>query len=137
MADEKEMLIADKKCLPIQKMVFENTCPGVEVNSFVPHKQSGEHIRGDGAVHYETIETPGIEDHPYFTQTAEGVQYIANMREGATAVFKYFDITPGTKITAKHTGKGEMEIRAENGTITFVYHGADAADFYSFSFDRD
>ena len=91
----------------------------------------------DGAVEYETVETPGIEAHPYFTQTAEGVQYIANMREGATAVFKYFDITPGTKITAKHTGKGEMEIRQENGTITFIYHGTDAADFYSFSFDRD
>lgn len=91
----------------------------------------------NGAVEYEMAETSGIEDHPYFTQSAEGVQYIANMREGATAVFKYFDIAPGTKITAKHTGKGEMEIRQENGVITFVYHGSDAADFYSFSFVRD
>ena len=89
-----------------------------------------------GAVEYGNAGTPGIEDHPYFTQSAEGVQYIANMREGATAVFKYFDITPGTTITAKHTGSGEMEIRQENGVITFVYHGTDAADFYSFSFVR-
>jgi len=90
----------------------------------------------DGAVQYETVKTPGIEDHPYFTENSEGIQYIANMREGATAVFKYFDLTPNVKIRADHTGKGKMEIKKDGRALAFTYHGTDAADFYSFTFEQ-
>jgi len=89
----------------------------------------------DGAAEYLTQANPQLEAHPYFTQNAEGVQYIANMREGATAVFKYFETSNDRKITADFTGSGEMEIRVNDGVIMFTYHGTDAADFYSFSFE--
>ena len=90
----------------------------------------------DGAVEYGNDGTPGIEDHPYLTQNKDGVQYIANMHEGSTAVFKYFDDLSDTKIKVNHTGKGEMEIKTDNHALTFIYHGNDAADFYSFSFAK-
>lgn len=88
----------------------------------------------EGAVQYGVAETPGIEEHPYFTQNIDGIQYIANMREGTTAVYKYFEFANETRIEVKHTGNGRMEIEEKNGIITFVYHGTDAANFYSFTF---
>lgn len=90
----------------------------------------------DGAVEYGNELTPGIEDHPYFTQNEDGVQYIANMHEGSTAVYKYFDDLAEAKIAVVHTGTGEMEIRTENNVLSFTYHGEDSADFYSFSFEK-
>lgn len=49
------MLLADMKCLPIQKMVFEKTCPGAEVNSFTPRNEPGEHVREDGVVYVNDV----------------------------------------------------------------------------------
>lgn len=56
--------------------------------------------------------------HPYFTQSGEdregdGDQYIANMRQGATAGFKYFDFDGLHTVTVRvrGRGKGQMEVR--------------------------
>ena len=58
--------------------------------------------------------------HPYFTQSGEdrednGDQYIANMRHGATAGFKYFALEEPISVTTRlrGTGKGRMELRLE------------------------
>ena len=59
-----------------------------------------------------------LEAHPYFTQTGKdresnGDQYIANMRDGATAGFKYFTFD-GTEsriaLTVRGTAKGAMQV---------------------------
>lgn len=49
--------------------------------------------------------------HPYFTQTGgdrerDGDQYIANMRDGAVAGFKYFLLEKNTEITIETCGNG-------------------------------
>lgn len=49
--------------------------------------------------------------HPYFTQRGkdgdtDSVQYIANMRDGSTAGFKYFDIKAVNIINVRVSGKG-------------------------------
>lgn len=56
-------------------------------------------------------------DHPYFTQsghdrTENGDQYIANMRDGAVAGFKYFCIEGATAISieTRGAGQGVMEV---------------------------
>lgn len=56
-------------------------------------------------------------EHPYFTQTGrdreeKGDQYIANMRHGAVAGFKYFDLadTRGIRITLRGIASGVMEV---------------------------
>lgn len=58
--------------------------------------------------------------HPFFTQSGKdrnenGDQYIANMRDGAVAGFKYFDITDVNAIRIEVNGKaaGHMEISAD------------------------
>ena len=53
--------------------------------------------------------------HPYFTQSGEDRecdpdQYIANMRDGATAVYKYFDFENLTKLTLRLRGQGQGQI---------------------------
>lgn len=60
--------------------------------------------------------------HPYFTQSGldrneAGDQYISNMRDGATAGFKYFQFECPTSISVKVRGEGNgiMEVRAEEG----------------------
>ncbi len=57
------------------------------------------------------------EKHPYFTQTGKdretnGDQYIANMRSGALAGFKYFDLSAPARIRLEVSGhaKGSMEV---------------------------
>lgn len=50
--------------------------------------------------------------HPYFTQTGkdregDGDQYIANMRDGATAGFKYFEIDHLENISVELSGRAE------------------------------
>lgn len=59
--------------------------------------------------------------HPYFTQTGEdrnenGDQYIANFTNGATAVYKYFDILNTTKISIDiiSHAKGKMLVYAND-----------------------
>lgn len=56
--------------------------------------------------------------HPYFTQYKSD-QYIANLRDGSTAGFKYFDLKALKKITLTVRGtSGVMELRtAEGGPI--------------------
>lgn len=58
--------------------------------------------------------------HPYFTQSGEdreerGDQYIANMRNGAEAGFRYFDLNNPSRIsvTIRSTGTGRIEVRTE------------------------
>ncbi|MCD7957067.1 MAG: family 43 glycosylhydrolase [Lachnospiraceae bacterium] len=57
-----------------------------------------------------------LKQHPYFTQTgkdreSDGDQYIANMRDGATAGFKYFNISGIHSVIVKcRGGQGIMEI---------------------------
>lgn len=53
MADK--ILEADKKCIPIQSMVFEKTLGGAPVNSFEPRNTPGEHVREDGVVYVNDI----------------------------------------------------------------------------------
>ncbi len=58
-----------------------------------------------------------LKEHPYITQDKKdgdvsARQYIANMRDGAVAGFKYFEITESTNIAIwlSGAGKGEMEV---------------------------
>ena len=60
--------------------------------------------------------------HPYFTQSGEDRednpdQYIANMKDGATAGFKYFDLNQPEKIMVctRSTENGIMEVRTKEG----------------------
>ena len=61
-----------------------------------------------------------LDAHPYFTQTGKdreenGDQYIANMRDGATAGFKYFDFinNNGISVTISGTASGEMLVSVD------------------------
>lgn len=58
-----------------------------------------------------------LKGHPYITQNKKdgdesAKQYIANMRDGAVAGFKYFEITESLDITIQlnGNGKGEMQV---------------------------
>lgn len=58
-----------------------------------------------------------LKDHPYFTQTGgdregDGGQYVANMRNGAVAGFKYFQIEAETAVGVEigGTGSGVMQV---------------------------
>ena len=56
-----------------------------------------------------------LKAHPYFTQTGgdregEGDQYIANLRDGAAAGFKYFDVKSLSTVTVELSGRGEGEL---------------------------
>ncbi|GAA1445909.1 family 43 glycosylhydrolase [Nocardiopsis tropica] len=60
--------------------------------------------------------------YPYFTQSGEdrvgqGDQYLANLRDGAWAGFKYFDFQDESRITVsmRGTGRGTVEISPERG----------------------
>lgn len=74
---------------------------------------------GHGALTYGTASTPEAKDHPYLTQSGadrerDGDQYIANIRDGATVGFKYFDLSRPTSITLCIGGdcEGVIEIRS-------------------------
>lgn len=102
-----------------------------------------------------------LKNHPYFTQSGkdregDGDQYIANMREEATAGFKYFAFD-GTETTIHITGRGAGAFTVSNGKMIlgkvpvngtapmhfpqgtsplyFTYTGPDAADFISFTIE--
>lgn len=56
-----------------------------------------------------------LEAHPYFTQSGgdrerDGDQYIANMRDGAVAGFKYFQMDGATEIVVKVGGDGKGKL---------------------------
>lgn len=79
----------------------------------------------DGAFAYGLDGTPDAEHHPYFTQTGEdreggADQYIANMQDGATAVFKYFKLEElaGIQVQASGTCSGVMEVRLAKSAET-------------------
>ena len=70
-----------------------------------------------GALHYGVAGTPEAGGHPYLTQTGEdreenGDQYIADMRDGALAGFKYFEFVGKTKIVVEVSGHGEGVMEA-------------------------
>lgn len=71
----------------------------------------------DGACFYTLKQSKKTVHHPYFTQTGvdregNGDQYIANMRDGAVAGFKYFDFEELVKISVCVDGeaKGKMQV---------------------------
>lgn len=98
-------------------------------------------------------------DYPFFTQTGEdresdGDQYIANMKSGAMAGFKYFlfdgsekeisvkgkgsgsfAVSDGTKELAVVPVNGSAELKVSPGThaLYFIYKGTDVADFRTFT----
>ncbi|MCQ2519466.1 MAG: family 43 glycosylhydrolase [Lachnospiraceae bacterium] len=80
------------------------------------------------------------ENHPAFTQEGEDRednpnQYINNMRDGATAGFKYFDFKTASKISIKirGTGNGEMVVRdALNGKVVSVIKTESSDEWKSF-----
>lgn len=74
----------------------------------------------DGAGRYD-VGNPGklLKEHPYITQDkkdgdATARQYIANMRDGAVAGFKYFEITDQTEIGICLNGNGNGEMLVSN-----------------------
>ena len=73
---------------------------------------------GKTFAYLKTYEKDKKKIHPYFTQSGEdregdGDQYIANMRDGATAGYKYFEFDGLKTITVSLRGQGEgqMEVR--------------------------
>lgn len=80
------------------------------------------HLMSDkGACFYKkTHEKDKQEIHPYFTQSGEdreeiGDQYIANMKDGSMAGYKYFSFWFPVRIavTVRGKGSGIMEVRTE------------------------
>lgn len=73
-----------------------------------------------GAMEYGTASTPEANGHPYFTQTGidredNGDQYIADMYDGATAGFKYFELSGIKRIGVSVSGnaKGTIQVRTD------------------------
>lgn len=90
-----------------------------------PLKGSGKYpayiacvLRGrDGAYAYNACEDVNAENYPYMTQTGEdresdGDQFIANMRDGAVAGFKYFEFLKNSRFEIQVSGDadGSLEI---------------------------
>ncbi len=66
--------------------------------------------------------------HPYLTQSGEdresdGDQYIANMRDGAVAGYKYFDLTDTSRIAVSVRGTGVGTI-----VVSYEMHGIPVAE---------
>ena len=80
------------------------------------------------------------QEHPYFTQSGEDResdpdQYLANLRDGATAGFKYFKFDELSKITVtvRGSGTGRMEVRTTpKGDVTAEIPITPTADWQSF-----
>lgn len=73
-----------------------------------------------GAVPYTMGEFPFGDGHPYFTQEGEDRednpdQYIANMRDGAVAGFKYFTVKDTSRISVvvRGEGKGHFQVSVQ------------------------
>lgn len=90
-----------------------------------------------GTFMYQKEKTAGEERHPYFTQDGEDRednpnQYIANLRDGAWAGFKYFDIRQSSriKISVRGNAEGEMLVQDEkDGEIRAVIPVRPSADW--------
>ncbi len=68
---------------------------------------------------YQKEKKAGEEMHPYFTQDGEDReddpnQYIANLRDGAWAGFKYFDIRKSDRIKVCMRGNAEGELLVQD-----------------------
>ena len=72
-----------------------------------------------------------LEAHPYFTQSGKdrednGDQYIANMRDGAVAGFKYFQFDGASriKVTVRGTAKGRILVSGDPqfNTLVSAFH---------------
>lgn len=90
-----------------------------------------------GTFMYQKEKTAGEEMHPYFTQDGEDRednpnQYIANLRDGAWAGFKYFDIRQSSRIriSVRGNAEGEMLVQDEkDGEIRAVIPVRPSADW--------
>lgn len=74
----------------------------------------------DGTYMYDRFRNRKWKDHPYLTQTGvdrerDPDQYIANMRDGAMAGFKYFDIRNLNRIGVRVSGEGQGEMLVKTG----------------------
>ena len=72
-----------------------------------------------GTFMYQKEKTAGEETHPYFTQDGEDRedgpnQYIANLRDGSWAGFKYFDIRKSDRIKVCMRGNAEGELLVQD-----------------------
>lgn len=92
-----------------------------------------------GACHYQNNNPKDYENHPFLTQNGvdreeEGDQYIANMKDGAVAGFKYFNLKSTKKISVqvRGTAKGEMVIRNGLGGIEMSRISIEASDKYQY-----
>lgn len=95
-----------------------------------------------GTFMYQKEKTAGEEMHPYFTQDGEDRednpnQYIVNLRDGAWAGFKYFDIRQNSqiRISVRGNAEGEMLVQDEkDGEIRAVIPVHPSADWQWFEF---
>ncbi len=95
-----------------------------------------------GTFAYERVKEQNKDErHPYFTQSGADRedrpdQYIANLRDGAVAGFRWFDFQNLQNITVslRGTGKGMMQVRTEeNGEIIASIPVEAAENYQSFS----
>lgn len=95
----------------------------------------------EGAHFYSSSEKSreDYKKHPYFTQTGtdreeNGDQYIANMQDGATAGFKYFNLQNASKISVQVRGNanGEMVVSSVIGGDILAHIPIDANDTYQY-----
>ena len=90
-----------------------------------------------GTFMYQKEKTAGEETHPYFTQDGEDRednpnQYIANLRDGSWAGFKYFDIRENgrIKVCVRGNAEGRLLVQNErNGEIRAVIPIHPSADW--------
>ncbi|MBQ7227231.1 MAG: family 43 glycosylhydrolase [Clostridia bacterium] len=80
--------------------------------------------------------------HPYFTQTGEdresdGDQYIANIRDGSVAGYKYFDFDGAKSLTVsvKGNGVGKFTVTDENGNVVSIVSITAQKDYKDFTAD--
>lgn len=91
-----------------------------------------------GTFAYESAREKNKDDlHPYFTQTGTDRennpdQYIANLRDGAVAGFRWLalDNLQKSTVSLRGTGKGSMDIRTEEGGEVVARIPVEAAEAY-------
>lgn len=78
------------------------------------------HLTSKNGTGYYTNKKDDFKEHPYFTQSGEDRedhpdQYIANMRDGSIAGFKYFDLTNTKEVAIEVRGQGKGEVLVMDG----------------------
>ncbi|MCC8102749.1 MAG: family 43 glycosylhydrolase [Clostridiales bacterium] len=92
----------------------------------------------EGTFAYESAREKNKDDlHPYFTQSGTDRednpdQYIANLRDGSVAGFRWFafDNLQKIMVSLRGTGKGSMDIRTEEGGEVVARIPVEAAEAY-------